>query len=440
MLRRESDREISPPPLKRRKLAPPEPENHDDVRLSDLSKPTAKPRRKIRVFSWNVNGIDPFLPASSAKITSFFKSSDPDRPRDTESREPSSNSLRAFLARHNWPEVLFLQEIKIKNGDTSILASLSASLNTPLNRQDDVLSDERTYTLDATLPQDKHNAKGFNGRLYGVATILRKDYVRKYVECVRKVDWDMEGRVSVVEMKQQPSPASPTIKENGGELTPLALVNVYAVNGTSAPYRLPRTGLVIGTRHNRKIDFHSQLRDECISLEWRGFQVVVAGDVNVARGLLDGHPNLRTFPKQHCINRADFNTKFFGVEDNERAEAYIGREVKDGEWRMKDETEEKTRCLDAVDVFRAIHGSDRRYTWHSRTREWGSCCDRVDLIFVSKGLWTAGRVMDTGILDTPQERGPSDHVPLWVEVAMDQPDSKSQREEPKHLVIQQLTG
>lgn len=40
----------------------------------------------------------------------------------------------------------------------------------------------------------------------------------------------------------------------------------------------------------------------------------------------------------------------------------------------------------------------------------------MDIVIVSRGLWESGRVRGTAILDTPQERGLSDHVPLWVEI------------------------
>lgn len=259
------------------------------------------------------------------------------------------------------------------------------------------MTPETSYTVDTVLPRDKYNAKGFQGKLYGVGTILRTDFARRYVTRVRSVDWDLEGRVSVVE----------TCNPHGER--PLALVNVYAVNGTSAPYKSPQTGKVVGTRHDHKLAFHSRLRDECLLLESRGFDVVIAGDLNIARGPLDGHPNLRTWPAQHCRNRADFNAKFFGGEDNVRAKAYLEAELE----------KEKGARFDGVDVFRALHGEERRYTYHPRTKQWGASCDRVDLIIASKRLWDAGRVRGAGICDSPLERGTSDHVPLWVEVAVD---------------------
>lgn len=366
-----------------------------------------QPPRTIRIVSWNINGLEAFIPASAAPITSYFK---PVRQngvgRDT--THAPHNSLRAFLSRHDWPEVLFLQELKISPAsETRISAALLATLNAPLGPDDEV-SQSTSYTVDMVLPRDRFNAKGFQGRLYGVGTILRTDFARRFVTRVRDVDWDLEGRVSVVETRLG---GGTTVNSSKVGARPLALINVYAVNGTSAPYKNPQTGKVEGTRHDHKLAFHSRLRDEALSLESRGYDVVIAGDLNIARGFLDGHPNLRTYPAQHCHNRADFNAKFFGAEDNDRAQAYL-------EAPQGTQNPAETKCFDGVDVFRALHGSERRYTYHGRTKQWGASADRVDLIITSKKLWEEGRIRQTDIMDTPQERGPSDHVPLWVEVAM----------------------
>jgi exonuclease III len=393
--------------------------------------------------------------------------------------------------------VLFLQELKIRQGDAKTLAVLLAALNTPLHAGD-VLTDDRTYTLDVVLPRDRYNARGFGGRLYGVGTVLRTDFARERVARVRDVPWDLEGRVSVVELKgetaqdddndnhpnqpdtQTKSPnatsSPPTVtptttatpppnKYRTTASQPLALLNVYAVNGTAALYLDPATGRPNHnhshpqTRHDHKRAFHTRLRDECLALQARGFAVVVAGDLNVARSAWDGYPNLRTWPSEHVVNRADFNARFFGRGDCERAgvalrdlprydgdsggkgggrdgdaggERVDGAEGKqDRDWgesgpgggtgTIGERKEGREACLDAVDVFRALHGAERRYTYYPRTREWGTSCDRVDMVFVSRALWEAGRVLGTGILDTPQERGLSDHVPLWVEIALDEP-------------------
>ena len=420
------DREISPPRVKRRRLLHPG---------SDCDRKMPTGHRGVRVYSWNINGIQAFISASAAPITSYFKALDVDRDLAQPQTLPH-NSLRGFLCRHNWPEVLFLQELKVGPSNRKQLASLLSSLNSSLG-VGDKMSSERTYELHYVLPRDKYNAKGFQGRLYGVGTILRKDFAQTYGCRVRHADWDLEGRVSIVETTQQKTGHLFSVDGTSGMTAradaatgitstdkPLALINVYAVNGTSAEYKSPDTGQVTGTRHDHKLAFHSRLVAECLFLESRGFHVVIAGDLNVARGPWDGHPNLRTSPLQHCVNRADFNAKFFDSNDNEKTRAYCPQPSKgDG----------MNRCFQGVDVFRAIHGDERRYTYHARTKPWGSSCDRVDLIIVSKGLWESSRIIQTGILDTPAERGPSDHVPIWVEIAMQQPGQDRSADSGKHL-------
>lgn len=424
------ERDISPPPIKRRKKD----ERHKDEGFSQSEATSPAGMRFIRIFSWNINGVQSFLPSSTTPITSFFKPVPRQLKRAADGGQPNETSeprkaplvgspLRAFLSRHDWPEVLFLQELKINRRDQKTPTALLSALNTPLSSNDLVTATSR-YTLDVNLPRDKFNARGFGGKLYGVGTILREDFASQHVATIRHAEWDLEGRVSIVEL-QPPSDAS---LERGTEsskqserdtLRALALINVYAVNGTSAPYRSSENGQTVGTRHDHKIAFHSRLRDECLRLEKRSFDVVVAGDLNVARGQLDGHPNLRTWPRQHCINRADFNTKFFGKDDNRRAGAYVGGDdVNSGETSFQ-----------GVDVFRALRGEERKYTYHPRGEsEWGSSCDRVDLIIASRRLFDNGGVDDTGILDSPQERGTSDHVPLWVKLRLggsDEPGLKT---------------
>lgn len=364
----------------------------------------------VRVFSWNINGIQPFLPAADhtdPQITSFFKpvgqgTTTPVRGQSGVSH--NVNPLRSFLRRHHWPEVLFLQELKISPSDGKTLAALRSAVNKPLG-PDDIPSRGTRYTLDANLPRDKFNARGFGGRLYGVGTLLREDFASRHDAAVRHADWDLEGRVTVVELRRRSRPRE---EDPAPHARPLALVNVYAVNGTPAPYRSPGTGRAAGTRHDHKLRVHGRLRDECLRLEGRGFGVVVAGDLNVARGRLDGHPRLRTSPRQHCVNRADFNAKFFGGGDLDGAGAHAG-----------DDGAARGGCFDGVDVFRALRGRERRYTYHPRGGdEWGTSCDRVDLVVVSRSVFDAGGVVDTDILDSPQERGTSDHVPLWVKLCV----------------------
>ncbi|KAK4454279.1 Endonuclease/exonuclease/phosphatase [Podospora aff. communis PSN243] len=396
-------RSISPPPLKRRKVA---------VQESAKLNP-------IRIFSWNISGIDAFLPPPNTQnITAFFQ---PKSSTSSGQSTSSSSPLRAFLTRHNNPHVLFLQELKIApRNATDTLASLRRALNPPTSD-----AHRPTYEIHISLPRDKYNARAFGGKLYGVATILRSDFADKHITRVYAPDWDLEGRVLITETNfpetKSPIEIKPPIQTNfppedtlipKSHPEPLALINIYAINGTSAPYYNPDTGKVTGTRHDLKVRYHSLLRDECLLLEKRGFHVVVAGDVNVARSAWDGFPRLRTVPEIHCVNRRDFNGKFFGRGDNIRAGVECGEGVGHGSEGVEG------GCLDAVDVWRAVFGEERRYTYFPRGREWGSSCDRVDMVFVSGGLWEAGRVLGTGILDTVQEGGTSDHVPIWVEVGV----------------------
>lgn len=98
------------------------------------------------------------------------------------------------------------------------------------------------YDIHFSLPRDNRNATGFGGKVHGVATIVNRN-LHRYDPICRWPDWDLEGRILVL------------------ELTGLGLVtiNVYAVNGTQFPYRDLVTGRVTGTRHEFKRAFHTKL-------------------------------------------------------------------------------------------------------------------------------------------------------------------------------------
>jgi exonuclease III len=195
----------------------------------------------------------------------------------------------------------------------------------------------------------------------------------------------MEGRISVVEITSPPS----NLK--------LAIFNIYAVNGTDNPYRDPATGAVKGTRHDRKVAIHRLLMQECMRLEATGWDVLLAGDMNVAPDARDGYPKLRTFPHQHAINRADFLEKLLEGTNSDRS----------------------TKRLNGVDVWRKMHGDERQYTYYPRGKEWGTSCDRVDYVVAGRGLWEKGMIRGSGIMDSVGERGPSDHCPIWVDVCLE---------------------
>lgn len=340
---------VSPPPIRRR-LSPSDVVHSETVASGKNSAQQlieTTNGERITLYSWNVNGVGPLL----QKRLSF----------------PSKSvyPLRTFLRDHDWPHMLCLQEVKISRNDRATQRRMELAANA--GSQDA----EPTYTTHFSLPRDRYNATGFGGKVYGVATLVRDDLCSGQIT-TSTPDWDLEGRVLFHEFRQPR----------------LVVVNGYWVNGTSNPYRDPKTGMETGTRHEHKLRFHKQMLDHCQTLTSEQKHVLLLGDVNVARARIDGHPNLRESPVQHIHNRGDFNEKFFTDEDG----------------------------LKGVDVFRYLHGEKRKYTYHGRGRPWGESCDRVDMIIASPSFVDAETIVSTDICDNPKDRGHSDHVPLWVEI------------------------
>ena len=361
------DREISPPPPKRRRIA--------NTTVIEKQKESHTP--SLRLFSWNINGISPFV---QQPITSFFTSS-----KSPSQTQPHA-SLRDFLNRQNFPILLFLQEVKINPSDTATQKAVSQAVKrTPPEPETNP-----DYITHFCLPHDKHNATGFGRKIYGVCSIIRKDFADKYVERVRTVDWDAEGRFSVIETR-------PHL-----DLPKLAIFNVYMVNGTENPYKDSTTGVVTGTRHERKLEVHRSLQEEVRGLERDGFRVIIAGDINIACAPIDGHPGLRTFPKQHVLNRQDFLRRFLGgAGEDDKSEKALEKEEGD-----------RTSSLGMVDTFRSLHPDTKGYSYYPRGRTFGDSCDRVDMILCSQSL--AAKCTEAGMLATAADRGPSDHVPIFA--------------------------
>ena len=478
---------VSPPPLKRprRTSNTASTQPHEWSTALD-NKSSALAPGSLRIFSWNVNGIAPFVQDYLQKpITTFFNSSptavkkrqvdDNDGgddivksemaegtsavPNMEDSAKEGEPSLRATLRRFRWPHILFLQEVKIKAGDAKTMAAVRAAVNDAgglpasgkewvdnQNQHEEISISEGEringlledggpqYDMHFNLPADLRNARGFGGKLYGVAAIIRKDFAHRYVQSIREVPWDREGRVQIIETKEMSFPVTTALAlissstlgetkpnvdqqheyEAPGSGTKFALINIYAVNGTSNPYYNTCTGVKVGTRHDRKQAVHTELLFESHDLQRSGFQVVIAGDLNVARDKIDGHPNLRTFPHQHVLNRLDFNTKFFTnkVIAETSSKARFPRESAPSK-------KELIEGFNGIDTFRRIHKSERRYSYYPRNRPWGASCDRVDLIIASRSL--VDSVTGAGICDNPRDRGPSDHCPIWVMIGNPMP-------------------
>ncbi|KAJ6199489.1 hypothetical protein J3E72DRAFT_185951, partial [Bipolaris maydis] len=146
----------------------------------------------LHIFSWNINGISPFLQPS---ITSFFKAKK-DSNKEESKYQVYLTSLRAFLHCHHWPSILFLQEVKIASKDTKTQGAVKTVINSHLP------SETRSKTVkgplyDAyfTLPTSPHGARDprGSGKIYGVCIILRRDLNDTYATAVRTVEWDYEG-------------------------------------------------------------------------------------------------------------------------------------------------------------------------------------------------------------------------------------------------------
>ena len=350
---------ISPPPLKRARVSLPL--TSSSVEPPSIGKKISHDAAVLRLFSWNINGITPFLSAETPRITNYFSSASTKLDKGS-GRFPTA-SLRDCLRRWEWPHVVCLQEVKIASSDLKTQAAVRRSVNTLLDGEVDEDITRPLYDACFCLPQDKHNATGFGGKMYGVCTLVKRGFKDTNFKTVQ---WDLEGRVLIYEI--------PSLQ--------VAAINVYAVNGTDYDYRDSKTGKVIGTRHSRKREFHTLLADEVRKYELNGWLVVLAGDINVSRTKNDSFPQLR-MGEEHVRNRVDFEEKFM-VQ------------------------------LGMFDTYRFSNNETRKYTYRPPNKPWGAGGDRVDMILATRGLEC--RISKADILDTETERGPSDHVPHFVEL------------------------
>ncbi|MFY0539583.1 endonuclease/exonuclease/phosphatase family protein [Nannocystis pusilla] len=266
--------------------------------------------------------------------------------------EGAAEPLAAIATRLGSPEILCLQEIRVRPQDTELIGRMRAALP--------------GYACHFALCQDAKNVTFRGGRMYGVATYVHE---RLGDAVPSTCDWDREGRVVVTELAGRG----------------LAIVNVYAVNGTSKPYWDHELGRFDGDRHGFKRRFNERLMRACEVLLERGLELVMIGDWNISRTKLDTFPRLR-MEEPHALARAMFNETFLPT-------------------------------LGAVDIFRHLHPEARKYTWFNPQTPPGKLdAARVDFALVTEDL--VPRVVETDILDAPEDRFRSDHAPLFLRLRL----------------------
>lgn len=284
-------------------------------------------KRTLRITSWNVEGLGHHLGPS-----------------------PRRSALHDLAERLGAPDVLCLQEVRLRERDAGDLVLAAEALP--------------GFSLTMSLADDPQNARFRGGRTYGVATYARSALGPAALE---RESWDREGRVTTVLLPE----------------ANLAVVNVYAVNGTAKPYWDHELGAFAGDRHAWKRRFHERVAALGRSLKARGHDLLLIGDWNVTQERIDTTPRLRT-EEPHATSRRHFR-------------------------------ETVVEGLDVVDVFRALHPEARAYTWFNRFARTRLDAARVDYALLSRSRLD-GVVRATIDEALVHELG-SDHAPLHIELA-----------------------
>lgn len=225
--------------------------------------------RAITFVGWNVENLAPHLalPAAASGRAS--------RTRATRAAAPLP--LAEIAARLGDPDVLCLQEARLRDGDTAAIAALP------------------DHECQLSLCSDRKNVGFRGGRAYGVVSYVRRALQPRWLARAR---WDLEGRLALCELPAQN----------------LVIGNVYAVNGTGKPYFDHELGALHGDRHAFKRRFQERLMHALAELCAAGRELVLLGDWNVSRSALDTFPRLRTEPP-HALARKLFNESFLPALD-----------------------------------------------------------------------------------------------------------------------------
>jgi len=182
--------------------------------------------------------------------------------------------LAAWHDRLGSPDVLCLQELRVRDQDAQAVADLRRGIP--------------GWAGAFSLNRDERNVTFRGGRAYGVGTWTRNDLDAQSF----RPEWDREGRVLVSIL--------PAWK--------LVVVNVYAVNGTAKPYYDHDHGRFVGDRHAFKRRFITQLGELVRDLQNEA-PVILIGDWNVSQTAQDTYPRLRT-EEPHALARREFAEGF----------------------------------------------------------------------------------------------------------------------------------
>jgi exodeoxyribonuclease-3 len=218
--------------------------------------------RPLSFVSWNVDGLARMLPTLPGKRQGR--------------RGP--NTFGPLVAAHQAlgsPDVLCLQEVRIRQSDAVAIASMQRALP--------------GYLCSHSLCKDAVNGRFRGGRTYGVATYVREDLEPQWHAAP---SWDLEGRVQAFEL--------PSLN--------VMVASVYGVNGTDKPYFDHALSRFEGDRYSFKLRFQRLLLEHLSALRSQGARLILLGDWNVSRTELDVHPRLRTEPP-HAAARAMLNDR-----------------------------------------------------------------------------------------------------------------------------------